>query len=169
MRQQLQRAFIGAIALATVGAMTACGSSNNSSGSNSGGSSTDKVELTIATFGEFGYEDLLPEYMKLHPNITVKHNKTGEGGPYATAMLTKLASGSGLEDVAAVEEGHLSDVLGKPQLFNNLEQIGPKDANKTPTFNAAKLNDTATAVTGIPQCVVIVKLRVALATSAGGP
>jgi cellobiose transport system substrate-binding protein len=144
-RQQLQRAFIGAIALATVGAMTACGSSNNSSGSNSGGSSTDKVELTLATFGEFGYEDLLPEYMKLHPNITVKHNKTGEGGPYATAMLTKLAAGSGLEDVAAVEEGHLSDVLSKPQLFNNLEQIGPKDASKDRwldwKYNAAKAKD----------------------------
>jgi cellobiose transport system substrate-binding protein len=139
-RQQLQRAFIGAIALATVGGMTACGSSNN----NSGGSnpSTDKVELSIATFGEFGYEDLLPEYMKLHPNVTVKHDKTGEGGPYATAMLTKLAGGSGLDDVVAIEEGHLSDVLGKPQLFNNLEEIGPKDASKDRwldwKYNAAK-------------------------------
>ena len=130
MRQQLQRAFIGAIALATVGAMTACGSSNNSGSSNNGGGAPANVDLTIATFGEFGYEDLLPEYEKAHPNIHIKHNKTGQGGPYHTALLTKLAGGSGLEDVAAIEEGHLSDVLDKSRLFNNLKDIGPKDVTK---------------------------------------
>lgn len=128
MRQQLQRAFIGAIALATAGAMAGCGGDDGDAGGSSSGN--ERVELTIATFGEFGYEELLTEYMSLHPNISVKQNKTGQGGPYHEALLTKLAGGSGLEDVAAVEEGHLSDVLDKPQLFNNLEEIGPKDVTK---------------------------------------
>ncbi len=131
MRQQLRRACIGAIALTTVGMMAACG---DDAPANTGGSPTsasnEPIELTIATFGEFGYEELVTEYSKVHPNITVKHNKTGQGGPFHTALLTKLAGGSGLEDVVAVEEGHLSDVLDKPQLFNNLEEIGPKDVKK---------------------------------------
>jgi len=146
-RQQLGRAFIGAIALATVGAMTACGSSDSGSGGSGGstGSSNANVDLSIATFGEFGYEDLLTEYHNLHPNVTIKHNKTGQGGPYHTALLTKLAGGSGLEDVVGLEEGHLSDVLSKPQLFNNLEQIGPKDVTKDRwldwKYDAAKAKD----------------------------
>jgi cellobiose transport system substrate-binding protein len=135
-RQQLQRAFIGAIALATAGALAGCGSD---SGGGSGGSSSgnENIELTIGTFGEFGYDPvkdggagLLDEYHQMHPNITIKHDKVGQGGPYHEALLTKLASGSGAYDVAAVEEGHLSDVLDKPQLFNNLEEIGPKDVTK---------------------------------------
>lgn len=129
MRQQLRRAFIGAIALATAGSMAACGSSGDNS--NPGGSSNQTIELSIATFGEFGYEDLLPEYEKLHSNIKIKHNKTGQGGPFHTALLTKLAGGGqGLEDVVALEEGHISDVIDKTRLYNNLLDIGPKDVTK---------------------------------------
>jgi cellobiose transport system substrate-binding protein len=112
----------GAIALAAVaGFAAACGGGGNS------GSSGGKLELSIGTFTEFGYEDLIKEYEHLHPNIKITHHKTGEGGPYHEQLLTKLAAGSGLEDVVAIEEGHIPDILGKPQLFNNLKDIGPKD------------------------------------------
>ncbi len=85
----------------------------------------EHVDLTLATFTEFGYEALIPEYERLHPNIKITHRKTGQGGPYAQDMMTKLAAGSGLADVQAVEEGHLSDILSKPSKFNDLSQIGP--------------------------------------------
>ena len=71
---------------------------------------------------QLGYEDLIKEYEGLHSNIKIKHDKVGQGGPYHEALLTKLAGGSGAYDVSALEEGHLSDVLSKPQLFNNLEE-----------------------------------------------
>jgi cellobiose transport system substrate-binding protein len=133
-RHTLHRTLTGAIALATAAALAACGNGSSSgSGNNPGATSAgppQPVELSIGTFGEFGYEDLLVEYHNLHPNVTIKANKTGQGGPYHQQLLTKLASGSGLEDVVAIEEGHLSDVLSKPQLFNNLEEIGPKDVTK---------------------------------------
>ena len=126
MRQNLYRTLTGAIALATAGTLVACGGESNSSnaGDNSNAASQQPIELTIGTFGEFGYEDLLVEYHNLHPNITIKHNKTGQGGPYHQQLLTKLAAGSGLEDVAAIEEGHLSDVLDKSSKFNDLSKIG---------------------------------------------
>jgi len=101
-----------------------------SSGSPSGSPSSpsnEKIELTIATFTEFGYEDLLKKYEFEHPNIKITHRKTGQGGPYHQEFLTKLAAGSGLADVQALEEGHLSDFLDKSDKFNDLSQIGPKD------------------------------------------
>ncbi|HEX6354262.1 MAG TPA: extracellular solute-binding protein [Actinophytocola sp.] len=104
--------------------LTACGGSSD----DSGGSGSGQIELSIGTFTEFGYEDLLKEYESLNPNIKIKHNKTGQGGPYHQQLLTKLAAREGLEDVVAIEEGHLPDVIDKPQLFNNLAEIGPKDA-----------------------------------------
>ena len=122
MRSNQRRVFAGAIAFAAAVGLTACGSSDDSGGSDSG-----KIELSIGTFTEFGYEDLLPEYEKLHSNIKITHHKTGEGGPYHQQLLTKLAAGNGLEDVVAIEEGHIPDVINKPQLFNNLAEIGPKD------------------------------------------
>jgi cellobiose transport system substrate-binding protein len=121
-RSNQRRVFAGAIAFAAAVGLTACGSSDDSGGSDSG-----KIELSIGTFTEFGYEDLLPEYEKLHSNIKITHHKTGEGGPYHQQLLTKLAAGNGLEDVVAIEEGHIPDVIDKPQLFNNLADIGPKD------------------------------------------
>ncbi|GAB3892704.1 extracellular solute-binding protein [Kibdelosporangium lantanae] len=102
-----------------------CGSSSSSSGSPSS-SSNEKIELTIATFTEFGYEDLLKQYEFEHPNIKITHRKTGQGGPYHQEFLTKLAAGSGLADVQALEEGHLSDFLDKSDKFNDLNEIGPK-------------------------------------------
>ncbi|GAA3571388.1 extracellular solute-binding protein [Amycolatopsis ultiminotia] len=105
---------------------TACGGGDGDVPAAAG--PNEHVELTLATFTEFGYEALLPEYQKLHPNITVTHRKTGQGGPYAQDMMTKLAAGSGLADVQAVEEGHLSDVLAKSSKFRDLGEIGPADA-----------------------------------------
>ncbi|WP_037816897.1 MULTISPECIES: ABC transporter substrate-binding protein [Amycolatopsis] len=89
----------------------------------------EHVDLTLATFTEFGYEALIPEYERLHPNIKITHRKTGQGGPYAQDMMTKLAAGSGLADVQAVEEGHLSDILSKSSKFNDLSQIGPSSVS----------------------------------------
>jgi cellobiose transport system substrate-binding protein len=125
-RRQQTRVLAGAIALAvTAGLSAACGEDGGNSGGSGGGGG--KLELSIGTFTEFGYEDLLEEYQRLHPNITIKHHKTGEGGPYHEQLLTKLAAKSGLEDVVAIEEGHFPDIADKPQLFNDLKEIGPKD------------------------------------------
>lgn len=124
MQRNQRRALAGVIALATAVGLTACG---DSGASDDAGSGSGQIELSIGTFTEFGYEDLLKEYESSHSNIKITHHKTGQGGPYHQQLLTKLAANSGLEDVVAIEEGHLPDVIDKPQLFNNLAEIGPKD------------------------------------------
>jgi cellobiose transport system substrate-binding protein len=144
-RQLLHRAFIGATALATVGAMTACGGDEGGgpAATSSQTASNEPVELTISTFGEFGYEDLLEEYQTLHPNITIKHEKVGQGGPYHQALVTKMAGGSGVADVTAIEEGHLSKFLGRPQLFNNLADAAPKERWLDWKYEAARAKDNS--------------------------
>jgi cellobiose transport system substrate-binding protein len=121
----MQRGIVLAAALAVTAALTtACGGGDPSSAAAPGG----KIELTLATFTEFGYDALIPEYEAAHPNIKITQRKTGQGGPYHQDLITKLAAGSGLADVTAVEEGHLSDILDKSSKFNDLAAIGPADA-----------------------------------------
>jgi cellobiose transport system substrate-binding protein len=97
-------------------------------GCSSGGatSSDGKTELTIATFNEFGYEDLLTEYEAAHPDVKITQRKTGTGDQHHKNLFTKLAAGSGLADIEGVEEGYLSQVLAKAGQFNDLLEIGPK-------------------------------------------
>ncbi|ANZ43260.1 sugar ABC transporter substrate-binding protein [Lentzea guizhouensis] len=87
-----------------------------------------KIELTIATFNEFGYEELFKEYEAAHPDIKITQRKTGQGAPHHQNLFTKLGAGSGLADVEAVEEGYLSQVMAKSDQFTNLLEIGPADA-----------------------------------------
>ena len=62
-------AAAGAASIAIIAAGCAPASD---SGSDDGG----KVELTVATFNDFGYTDeLLQEYMDENPNIKIVHNK----------------------------------------------------------------------------------------------
>ncbi|MET9633186.1 ABC transporter substrate-binding protein [Lentzea sp. NPDC006480] len=96
---------------------TACGSSRSADG---------RTELTIATFNEFGYEDLFHEYETAHPDVKITQRKTGQGQPHHQNLFTKLGAGSGLADVEAVEEGYLSQVMAKAGQFNDLDEIGPR-------------------------------------------
>ncbi|MCP2164164.1 ABC transporter substrate-binding protein [Goodfellowiella coeruleoviolacea] len=107
--------------LVTGGALAACG------GSDDGPAADGKIHLTIATFNEFGYENLIPEYEASHPNIKIEQTKTGQSAPHHQNLLTKLGAGSGLADIEAIEEGFLSQVLDKSGQFNDLKEIGPAD------------------------------------------
>ncbi|WP_374205890.1 extracellular solute-binding protein [Crossiella sp. S99.2] len=118
MRHLLPRSLALGLAVSAVAALTACGAGAGSDG---------KLELTIATFTEFGYEDLLKEYEAVHPNIRVTHRKTGQAAPHHQNLYTKLGAGSGLADVEAVEEGHRAKVMERADKFANLREIGPAE------------------------------------------
>ncbi|WP_414675372.1 ABC transporter substrate-binding protein [Lentzea sp.] len=86
-----------------------------------------RTELTIATFNEFGYEELFAQYEAEHPDVKITQRKTGQGGPHHQNLFTKLGAGAGLADVEAVEEGYLSQVMAKADQFNDLKEIGPAE------------------------------------------
>jgi cellobiose transport system substrate-binding protein len=111
-------AIAGAAAFALVA--TGCSSSPNDSPAGS----DNPVELSITTFGTFGYDDLYAEYEKAHPGITIKATNIDTGGNARTDLFTKLAAGSGLSDVVALEEGWLGAVMEVSDQFNDLTDYG---------------------------------------------
>ncbi len=110
----------GTLGLALVA--TGCsstGSTGAASGSSSG-SSDEKITLTVATFNEFGYDDLLKEYTTLHPNITVEQKKAATSNEARDNLNTRLAAGSGLSDVEAIEVDWLPELMQYPDKFVDL-------------------------------------------------
>jgi len=101
-------------------AVSACGSSTTS-GTTDKAASTEKITLTVATFNEFGYETLLAEYTKLHPNIKVVQKKAATSNEARDNMNTRLAAGSGLSDVEAIEVDWLPELMQYPKKFVDLK------------------------------------------------
>ncbi len=111
----------GAVSLAL--AMAAC-SSNPSDptpgATNTGGTDDAPVSLTIATFNNFGYtDDLLQEYMDLHPNVTITHNIAAESGDARTNYFAKLGTG-GLADVEDIEIDWVPEVMKYSDMLYDL-------------------------------------------------
>ncbi len=68
------------------------------------GAQNGKIELTLATFNDFGYSDkLLAEYTEQNPDVTIVQNKAATSNDARDNFFTKLGAGSGLADVEAVE------------------------------------------------------------------
>ncbi len=104
--------IVGAAALALIA--TGCG------GSGDDGASDGKVTLTVATFNEFGYEDLIAAYEAENPNVTVKLKKAATANEARDNILTRLAAGSGLSDIEAVEVDWLPQFMQYPDKFVDL-------------------------------------------------
>jgi cellobiose transport system substrate-binding protein len=99
---------IAAIAGAASIAIIAAGCSPSS------GSETEEdgpIELSVATFNDFGYTDeLLQEYMDANPNVTVVQNKAATSNDARANYFQKLGK-TGLADVEAIEVDWLPEVM----------------------------------------------------------
>jgi cellobiose transport system substrate-binding protein len=91
------------------------------------GDSDEPITLTITTFGTFGYEDLYTEYEDAHPNITIEATNIDTGGNARTDAFTKIAAGSGLSDIVAIEEGWLGAIMEVSDQFEDLRDYGIED------------------------------------------
>ena len=75
------------------------------------GSEDGPIELTVATFNDFGYTDeLLQEYMDENPNVTVVQNKAATSNDARANYFQKLGK-KGLADVEAIEVDWLPEVM----------------------------------------------------------
>ena len=104
---------------------TACGGGDgdedtSSTGDAGGDTSGEAITLTVATFNEFGYEELIEEYMELNPNITVEQRKAATTNEAREKLATGLAAGSGLADVEAVEVDWLPELMQFSDRFEDL-------------------------------------------------
>jgi cellobiose transport system substrate-binding protein len=69
------------------------------------------IELSVATFNDFGYTDeLLQEYMDANPNVTVVQNKAATSNDARANYFQKLGK-TGLADVEAIEVDWLPEVM----------------------------------------------------------
>src|SRR5882724_2756053 len=92
-------------------------------------SNTDNtpITLTLATFNKFGYSDvMLAQYHTLHPNVTVVQNIAATSQAAQDNMFAKLAAGSGLGDVEAVEVDWMPKLKQYPNLFVDLNNNDTK-------------------------------------------
>ena len=97
--------------------LAACGGDDSSGG---GGSADGPVKLTVATFNEFGYEDLIDEWNAAHPDIQVTQKKVGTWDDAKENLYTKLAAGSGLSDIEAIEGDAMPAILAESDAFVDL-------------------------------------------------
>ncbi|WP_207455159.1 ABC transporter substrate-binding protein [Desertivibrio insolitus] len=111
-----------ALAGATSIALLATGCSAGGGGSESG-----EIELTITTFGTMGFDDLYKQYEEENPGIKITANNIDTGGNARTDAFTKLAAGSGLSDVVAIEEGWLGSIMEVSDQFVDLRDFGIED------------------------------------------
>ncbi|KQM82242.1 ABC transporter substrate-binding protein [Agromyces sp. Leaf222] len=100
-----------AIAAVTGAASIAIIAAGCAPSSDSGSSDGGKVELTVATFNDFGYTDeLLQEYMDANPNVTVVQNVAATSNDARANYFQKLGK-KGLADVEAIEVDWLPEVM----------------------------------------------------------
>ncbi|NUR24819.1 MAG: extracellular solute-binding protein [Catenulispora sp.] len=143
------------LAVAALG-LTACGDKKDDSSS-----SNEQITLNVDVFGNFGYEELYKQYMQEHPNIKIVERGTGSQlGDYTQQVTQRLAAGSGLGDVIAIEEGMSIDIMAKSSNFVDLGQYGAKDLagnfldwkQKAVTTSDGKVIGLGTDVGGMAMC-----------------
>lgn len=114
-----------AAAVAGAASVALLASACSTGGGETGGE--EQTTLTITTFGTFGYEDLYEEYMEANPNITIEATNIDTGGNARTDAFTKIAAGSGLSDIVAIEEGWLGAIMDVSDTFVDLTEYGIED------------------------------------------
>ena len=119
-RRHTATAIAGVAAMALLA--TGCSSSPEQAAS-----ANNPVELTVTTFGTFGYDDLYAEYEEANPGVKVKATNIDRGSNARTDAFTKLAAGSGLSDVVAIEEGWLGSIMEVSDQFVDLNEHGAAD------------------------------------------
>jgi cellobiose transport system substrate-binding protein len=102
LRQAVAVALVGFTALS---AAAACSKKNEEPGGGTGSGGT--VNLTLDTFGEFGYDELIKTYESQNPNVKITQRKTAKLDDYKPKLTQYLNAKTGAGDVVALEEGIL--------------------------------------------------------------
>ncbi len=117
-RRTAQLACVAVTAALTLAACSSSGGDKSAAGASGDasagpcGTSADTT-LTVGLFGTFGFKEngLYDAYKKVCPNITIKEDDVEQSADYWTKLKTRLASGSGLDDVQGIEIGFVADVV----------------------------------------------------------
>jgi len=117
--------FVAGVATTAIVLAGCSGSTTPEPGST--GDTAEPVTITVTTFGTFGYDDLYKEYMADHPNVKIEATNIDTGGNARTDLFTKIAAGSGISDIVAIEEGWLGAIMEVSDVFSDLRDYGIDD------------------------------------------
>ncbi len=140
-----RRTTATSMAALTAGALILAGCSSSSGGGTTSSSATSDgpcgtkaaTTLTVGLFGTFGFKEngLWDAYKKVCPNITVQEDVVEQSADYWTRLKTRLASGTGLDDVQAIEIGFVADVVqNHANQFVNWNSVPNAAADKAEFF-----------------------------------
>ena len=136
-------ASAAALMALTLGA-AACGSGGSSDDDSKAVRSSkpcgtdEDTTVTVGLFGTFGFKEngLYDEYEKKCSNITIKEDVVTQSADYWTRLKTRLASGSGLADVQAIEIGFVADVVkNHGDQFVNFNDVADADKIKASFYD----------------------------------
>lgn len=85
------------------------------------------VTITITSFGTMGLEANYDKYMEENPNVTIKATNLEGGGAARDDAYAKIAAGTGLSDIVAIEEGWLGTIAEVSNAFVDLRDYGIED------------------------------------------
>ncbi|CAN5543057.1 extracellular solute-binding protein [soil metagenome] len=148
-----RRTAVGAAILASSASLALVLSGCAAGGGDTTTDDTTPVTLTITTFGTMGIDANYDAYMKLHPNVTIEATNLADGGSARDDAYAKIAAGTGLSDIVAIEEGWLSSIRDVSDSFEDLNDYGFADAAKSAGFldwKVAQGTDASGRVFGAP-------------------
>ncbi|MGP4000978.1 ABC transporter substrate-binding protein [Streptomyces sp. 8N706] len=127
-------AVLSTVAALAAGLLAGCAEDREEPGAaNPGGKdSRGRTTVTVGVFGVFGYKQagLYDEYERLHPDVTIKETSIERVDQYYPNLLTHLGTGSGLQDIQAVEVGNIAEVAARHSAeFVDLGQAKGVDRN----------------------------------------
>jgi cellobiose transport system substrate-binding protein len=140
LRSTTRRRSAALLAVAALGAFVLAGCGDSGSSATTADQTdagpcgtTADTTLTVGLFGTFGFNEagLWDAYHKVCPNITIKEDVVEQSADYWTRLKTRLAAGSGLADVQAIEIGFVSDVVqNHADQFVNWNDVPNASADK---------------------------------------
>lgn len=105
MKMKAKVAALTLAGLAVATALTSCAS----------GGDSGTINLSVQTFGQFGYDKLWALYEQQHPRVKIQATTLARSQDALNSINTHLAAGNGMPDVVAVEGGALAAVMQYPE------------------------------------------------------
>lgn len=106
----------------------ACGGNDDNDEGGSAGGSPEDITLVVNVFGGdgFGYDELVKQYEKEHPGVTVEYNIVTDDydNEYRPQLIQQLDAGSGAGDVVAIEEQGVGQMMSMSDAWVDLAEYG---------------------------------------------
>ncbi|WP_320774030.1 ABC transporter substrate-binding protein [Streptomyces sp. CRN 30] len=125
-------AVAAAVSLGT-GLLAGCADDGDGGSGSSSGDSEGKTTITLGLFGTQGFKEagLYAEYEKLNPDIKIAETVVERNENYYPALVNRLTSNSGLQDIQAVEVGNIAEVTAtQADKLTDLSKVEGVDKSK---------------------------------------